>query len=163
MESESKSNLEDLNIGGLSPELKIIQDKINFMLKLLRCEGSVEGLKVFSEQKKAVRKDFVDFENDMVRRWNELVGKHPSLTAVMRVNEERRKHLKKRFDNDHFRGNVVVMFEKIDRSGFLLGRNDRGWKVNFDFIIKNDSNYLKMLEGRYDDNSKMGVHKFIKE
>jgi hypothetical protein len=31
----------------------------------------------------------------------------------------------------------------------LLGNNDRGWCVDFDFIIANDINYIKVCEGKY--------------
>lgn len=32
---------------------------------------------------------------------------------------------------------------------FCRGENDRGWQVGFDFLIENDSNLLKILEGNY--------------
>jgi hypothetical protein len=33
---------------------------------------------------------------------------------------------------------------------FCLGEGDRYWKVDFDWAIANDTNYLKILEGKYD-------------
>ncbi len=33
---------------------------------------------------------------------------------------------------------------------FLCGAGPAGWRANFDWIIANDTNYLKVLEGRYD-------------
>jgi hypothetical protein len=32
---------------------------------------------------------------------------------------------------------------------FCIGITDRGWKVNFDWLIENDTNLLKVKEGRY--------------
>src|SRR5580704_12891005 len=33
---------------------------------------------------------------------------------------------------------------------FLCGEGPGGWCANFDWLIANDTNYLKILEGRYD-------------
>ena len=41
---------------------------------------------------------------------------------------------------------------KAARSDFLCGRNDRGWKMDFDWLIK-PTNFPKVLEGRYDNPS----------
>jgi hypothetical protein len=35
-------------------------------------------------------------------------------------------------------------------SPFLSGMNDRGWKANFDFLIRNDRNISRVLEGEFD-------------
>jgi hypothetical protein len=36
---------------------------------------------------------------------------------------------------------------------FLCGEGPGGWRANFDWIVANDTNYLKVLEGRYDAGS----------
>jgi hypothetical protein len=33
---------------------------------------------------------------------------------------------------------------------FLCGAGPAGWRANFDWLVANDTNYLKILEGRYD-------------
>jgi hypothetical protein len=33
---------------------------------------------------------------------------------------------------------------------FLCGEGPAGWRANFDWLVANDTNYLKVLEGRYD-------------
>ena len=40
--------------------------------------------------------------------------------------------------------------EKIRTSNFLQGNNKTGWQIAFDWFI-NKSNFLKVLEGNYDD------------
>ena len=42
------------------------------------------------------------------------------------------------------------ILKKIELSSFLLGSNDKNWKVCFDWIIENDKNYIKILEGKYE-------------
>jgi hypothetical protein len=39
---------------------------------------------------------------------------------------------------------------KAAATPFCLGLNDRGWKADFDWLIANDTNATKVLEGRYD-------------
>jgi hypothetical protein len=48
-------------------------------------------------------------------------------------------------------GEWEALFERVMSSSFLKGRNDRNWKASFDWIIRNDDNPLKVLEGKYDD------------
>lgn len=45
------------------------------------------------------------------------------------------------------------VFEKIALSPFLTGKNDRRWYADLDWIIKNDSNWVKIIEGKYDNGS----------
>ena len=45
---------------------------------------------------------------------------------------------------------VLQAMEKIRTSNFLQGNNKTGWQIAFDWFI-NKSNFLKVLEGNYDD------------
>jgi hypothetical protein len=40
--------------------------------------------------------------------------------------------------------------KKASATPWLCGENDRGWKPNFDWFIANDTNYIKVLEGKYE-------------
>jgi hypothetical protein len=42
------------------------------------------------------------------------------------------------------------------RTPFLTGAGPAGWRANFDWIVANDTNYLKVLEGRYDSGAGAG-------
>ena len=37
------------------------------------------------------------------------------------------------------------------KSKFLTGKNDKKWKMDFDWLVKNDNNIMKVLEGKYSD------------
>lgn len=41
-------------------------------------------------------------------------------------------------------------FEKVNASNFLCGDGGRGWKANFDWVMRDDS-LVKILEGNYDN------------
>jgi hypothetical protein len=41
------------------------------------------------------------------------------------------------------------VFRKMAASPFLFGNGTRGWRVTFDWLINNDTNAVKILEGQY--------------
>jgi hypothetical protein len=43
-----------------------------------------------------------------------------------------------------------IVFDKINSSGFCCGENDQQWKASYDWIMANDTNAIKVLEGKYD-------------
>ena len=40
---------------------------------------------------------------------------------------------------------------------FLTGQNDRHWWADFDWLITNNTNLLKVLEGKYSDAPRLGT------
>lgn len=90
----------------------------------------------------------------------------PTLPRVIKLNEKRRTHLIARWrevDADSkfsspadgievFRG----VFRKVNASDFLTGRakaNGRSWSASFDWLFESSTNFLKVCEGRYDNES----------
>lgn len=49
-----------------------------------------------------------------------------------------------------FADNWQQIIDKVSASSFCTGQNDRGWKVDLDWLLKNSGNYAKVLEGKYD-------------
>tara|TARA_B100002003_G_C14125543_1_gene541344 strand:+ start:636 stop:1346 length:711 start_codon:yes stop_codon:yes gene_type:complete len=45
----------------------------------------------------------------------------------------------------------AIVFGKLNESDFCCGENDKNWKVSYDWIIKNESNALKVLEGNFEN------------
>ncbi len=43
---------------------------------------------------------------------------------------------------------------KVESCPHLVGKNDRGWRADFDWLI-NKNNLLKVIEGRYDQRKKL--------
>jgi len=99
---------------------------------------------------------YVDFEKSTLALWNSFCEKYPVLAKVREVSEKRRLKLKKRFERKSFRDFKAIL-EAIEEQPFLLGENDRHWKVNFDRLIENDTNYLKVLERRYKEQQKSSL------
>ena len=93
---------------------------------------------------------YVDWEQSTLTLWNSFCEKHPTLTKIREVSDKRRQHLKKRFERESFRGFAKILAAILEQP-FLMGENDRKWKLSFDWLIENDTNYLKVLELRYKD------------
>ena len=73
------------------------------------------------------------------------------LAKAQKVTGSRRDKLKTRWAESAFREHFGEIFNRIAASDFCKGGGDKGWKADFDWIIANDSNYTKVLEGRYDN------------
>lgn len=43
------------------------------------------------------------------------------------------------------------VFTRINQSDFCCGKNEQKWKASYDWIINNDTNVIKTLEGKYDN------------
>jgi len=82
----------------------------------------------------------------LLELWNE---KRKTLPKVLTLTEKRSRHAKQRL---HERPNLTFwadVFDLIQTFPFLYGENPRQWRCSFDWIIANDENYVKVLEGRY--------------
>ena len=73
----------------------------------------------------------------------------PSLPAVKSLSDARRKAIKARL-NSYTVDELNEAFMKAESSDFLKGKNDRNWRANFDWILK-DANIAKILDGLYDN------------
>lgn len=51
---------------------------------------------------------------------------------------------------------IGELFRKVSESKFLNGDNDRSWKASFDWIFENDKNWVKVMEGNYDNRESSG-------
>jgi len=107
---------------------------------------------------------FTSFSNDVVMRWNSFCGEYPILSRVKELSPDRRKRLKQRYLRTSFRDFKGIL-SAITQQEFLLGRSKSGWKVNFDWLIANDTNYVKVLEFKYKqggDSVPAELRKYIK-
>ena len=46
---------------------------------------------------------------------------------------------------------IEAIFETIAESDFLRGKNNTGWSATFDWIFENPKNWVKVLEGNYNN------------
>jgi hypothetical protein len=99
-------------------------------------EGSVEGGRT---------NKFVLCEADasrIIHSWNDL-----GVSSVKSISNNRLALVKARIA-EHGLDVFLEAIKSINESPFLLGRNEKGWVITFDWFIK-PSNFTKVLEGNY--------------
>jgi hypothetical protein len=85
---------------------------------------------------------------DLVEGWNEVCAPAGLPKVEMLSATRRQKALCRLRDHpDDAFWNVAMA--RVRASPFLTGKNERKWKANFDWLIDNDTNAVKVYEGRY--------------
>lgn len=80
--------------------------------------------------------------------WNEICG--TKLNKVVANSKSRKVKEKLRLvDREYNLWDDI--FVKILQSEFCCGKNDRGWRASYDWIMSNDTNAIKVIEGKYDE------------
>jgi hypothetical protein len=92
-----------------------------------------------------------DFIEPYVDYWN-MFAKEKGLSQVTKISDNRKRKFKVRIKEPGF--SFLTVLKKAAQSEFLLTNK---W-FGFDWIMENDSNYLKIIEGNY-DNAPGGTHK----
>jgi hypothetical protein len=79
-----------------------------------------------------------------------------TLPQVLEFGPERRDKCRRRLARDpqKFIDQFTRAVIKAQEVPFLRGEGDRGWKADFDWLIANDRNVLRILEGRYDSGAR---------
>jgi len=81
--------------------------------------------------------------------WNLNCG---DLPKVLKTNVQRNRKATIRI-KDHSEAEWHDIVKRIAASSFCVGKNNRTWKATFDWLLQPETS-LKVLEGKYDDNSK---------
>lgn len=87
----------------------------------------------------------------LVLHWNTLTdakGQLLPLPKVEKISDERKDKIRSRLKKIKL-DDLTRAMDKIRDYPFLLGAGEKGWLVDFDWVIANDTNYLKILEGKY--------------
>lgn len=84
--------------------------------------------------------------------FNESLGE---LSQVKKLSESRKRTIRARCKDLKTIPDWQSFFTKIFASDFLMGRTKQ-WKASFDWILK-ESNYVKIIEGNYDNKSFTGA------
>lgn len=124
-ESETKGNISPPDGGDIVSEYEVL-------------EKNLKSVTDFIRNKKPY---FIEPYADL---WNFFAIKN-KMARVKAINSTRKKKLHVRLKENDF--DFIRILSKANRSQFILTKGN--W-FGFDWIIENDSNYLKVLEGSYD-------------
>lgn len=111
-----------------------------------------EGLKdkptaeIWNTLRTFVKDKAPEFIDPYVDIWN-VFSRQYKLSAIDVISDSRMKKFQTRLQERGF--DFMKVLESIKISPHLKGDNPRNWKVTFDWIIENDKNYLKIIEGNY--------------
>lgn len=79
--------------------------------------------------------------------WNALPDPIKNIQAIT---EKRRKKIKARINGLNITENEIFKaIENIRNSEFVQGKNNKGWIIDFDWLFKDDNNFAKVLENKY--------------
>lgn len=90
----------------------------------------------------------IDYDN-VIELYHDLC---PKMSKVLALNDTRKGYIRARFSEFGIEKITEVMRE-AGSSDFLNGINDRAWKADFEWIMR-PTNFLKILEGKYNNRSK---------
>ena len=99
----------------------------------------------FTRQKAYSRAPLPAFTHPFAEIWNSSRGPLPEIKSFSHGRLAKCRAREREVNEEEFREIVQL----AAATPFCIGVNDRGWKVNFDWLIENDTNLLKVKEGRY--------------
>lgn len=99
---------------------------------------------------------------EMVDLWNKTCTSLPKVVSLSQKRKtqikSRCKSWKKQLKREDYLVFANELFHKIEQSDFLTGRTGNSWRADFDWIFKNDANWLKVWEGNYSNRgNRVGV------
>ena len=84
---------------------------------------------------------------EIKRLWNEICVSYPQLQDIEGA---RKKAVSERWEQHKSLDTFRELFEKAEASDFLKNASNRGWKADFDWLMK-AGNFEKALSGKYDN------------
>lgn len=119
---------------------------------------TTDNVKKGNERNRSERKGKEEKEvnypyRDIAALWNEVCQ---NLPQVKSLSEKRKQKIKARLSEfgtnpDQWLTQARELFERVQNSSFLCGGNNNGWTASFDWIFENGSNWVKVMEGNYDN------------
>jgi len=90
----------------------------------------------------------------LIERWNQIPGVRPCRVA----NAKRRKQLAARMKEKWWLEHCRESLERVEKSSFCRGHNDRGWLADIDWFLR-PGTVAGLVEGKYDDRTGNGAVK----
>ncbi|NUF48722.1 replication protein [Gilliamella sp. ESL0250] len=93
------------------------------------------------------KKNYIDFDLVMDAYNDAVEHRLPQIQKMTTARKNAVKKLLKELEPPTFQNLANYFYDFVDQAKpFYLGKNDRGWRADFDYIIK-PSTYLKVVEG----------------
>lgn len=109
------------------------------------CEANVSSLDKEVDKEKELEKNKSKEIVDTFIEYYHSICK--SLPKVKTITDKRKKAITKLLKYYSW-DDIIDCFYNVEGSDFLKGKNDRGWKADIDFILREDK-FVSILEGKY--------------
>jgi len=150
LEWKKKSRLGGIKSGESRRQLKggsrVVEPKGNSSSSSSSSSSSAKEKPIIPKGRKNNIEKFKDKIIAIQKAWNSFAVKE-GFVEVLKINESRKNKLRLRIKEELFDINKILIAAK--KQPFLMGENEREWAITFDFIIANDSNFIKILELYY--------------
>ena len=114
---------------------------------------SSKGKESKEEEKKEKESKVVVPYAAVIELWNTVCSAYPK---VVKLTDSRRTKIKLRLgefsgDPEQWLPMTRQLFDRVQASNFLHGDNRNGWSATFDWLFENSGNWVKVMEGNYDN------------
>lgn len=114
---------------------------------------SSKGKESKEEEKKEKESKVVVPYAAVIDLWNSVCSAYPK---VVKLTDSRRTKIKLRLgefsgDPEQWLPMTRQLFDRVQESNFLHGDNRNGWSATFDWLFENSGNWVKVMEGNYDN------------
>jgi len=123
-----------------------VQDNVQRYKSKEKREKNKEVRKEKKEDTNVSSKEKIPYK-EIADLYNSICGEH--LPKLKKITDGIRDSLKTRWKTFNSLEEWKELFETTINIPFMIGENERGWRADLRWLIKNDDNPLKVLEGRY--------------
>ena len=143
-----KQKIENQGVENLPLESQAVENQGQLSTKELNT-NKLNTKEVSTKEYIHVKNEFSRSYEDIKNKWIKIAHEYKLSGTQLKITEKRKRvinNLLKEYSAEE----VLQAMEKVHTSSFLQGNNKTGWQIAFDWFI-NKSNFLKVLEGNYDD------------
>jgi len=116
--------------------------------EIIKSENENHNLIIVQKNEKEKSCAKKEKENEVLELFR---SKCPSFPKILIFSVKRREKMMRRLSEMGSINMMEQVFCKMEKSDFLKGNNKYGWKASFDWVFQNSDNWMKILEGNYDN------------
>jgi hypothetical protein len=127
-----------------------IEANASFQSKQTRTKSELELDKKYKSNNITIEGGNIVYEHaelmmEILREWNIFAENH-DLPRILKLTKNRQKKLNARLKDEIFRKNWKKALAIIAKSDWHLGDNERNWRANFDWFIRSEDQFMRLLE-----------------
>ena len=143
-----KQKVENQGVENLPLESQAVENQGQLSTKELNT-NKLNTKEVSTKEYIHVKNEFSQSCEDIKNKWIKIAQEYDLSGKQLKITDKRKgaiNNLLKEYSLEE----MLKAMRKIRTSNFLQGNNKTGWQISFDWFT-NKSNFLKVLEGNYDD------------